>query len=147
MNNSSGANVFQQKVMSIIDNDDASKLVLRMAVGVLMLFHGMAKFGNTGTISYFGGLLSELGLPAFIAYGVYVGEILAPLMLIAGLYCRAGAVLIIINMLFAIMLVHMGDLFSLTEHGGWRLELQGFFLFGALAILFSGSGKYAIRPD
>ena len=51
------------------------------------------------------------------------------------------------NMLFAILLVHTGDILALTEHGGWRLELQGFYLFGALAIVFLGSGKYAIKPD
>jgi putative oxidoreductase len=82
-----------------------------------------------------------------LAYGVYVGEILAPIMLIAGIYSRLGAVLVMANMLVAIGLVHMHDLFALTEHGGWRLELQGFYLFGALALVFLGSGRYALRAD
>ena len=58
-----------------------------------------------------------------------------------------GGLIIVINMLFAVLLVHTGDILALTEHGGWRLELQAFYLFGALAIAFLGSGKYAVRPD
>ena len=72
---------------------------------------------------------------------------MAPFMIIAGLYCRAGSVLVVVNMLFAVLLVHTGDILALTEHGGWRLELQAFYLFGALAIMLLGSGKYAVRPD
>jgi putative oxidoreductase len=76
-----------------------------------------------------------------------VGEIVAPLLLIAGVLSRVSGLIIVINMLFAIGLAHMGDLLSLTDHGGYRLELQMFFLFGALAIAFLGSGRYAFRPD
>ena len=68
-------------------------------------------------------------------------------MIIAGVYSRYGAMIVVINMLFAVFLMHSGDLFGLTEHGGWRLELQGFYLFGALAIMFLGSGRQAIKPD
>ena len=52
--------------------DDLGKLLLRLAVGGLMLFHGLHKlFGGVGFIS---GMLVEKGLPGFIAYGVFVGE-------------------------------------------------------------------------
>jgi len=52
-----------------------------------------------------------------------------------------------ILMLLAILLMHTGDMFALTDHGGWRLELQGFYLLGALAIMFPGSGRHAVKPD
>jgi putative oxidoreductase len=68
-------------------------------------------------------------------------------MIIVGLLSRVGAALIVINMLFAILLVHTGDLFALSDHGGWRLELQGFYLLVSLAIVFLGSGRYAWKPD
>jgi putative oxidoreductase len=61
--------------------------------------------------------------------------------------CRVGGLLVVVNMLFAVLLVHTGDILALTEHGGWRLELQAFYLFGALALMLLGSGKYAVRPD
>ena len=121
-------------------NPDLGKLILRLMLGVLMLFHGIAKL-TTG-IAGIKGMLASAGLPQFLAYGVFVGEIIAPLMLIIGFYSRVGAALIIVNMLFAIGLAHMGDIFALSGHGGWRLELQAFFLFTAVALIFLGPGKY-----
>lgn len=126
-------------------NSDAGKFLLRLTVGGLMLFHGIAKINNPGTVDYIAGSLAGHGIPGIVAYGVYIGEILAPIMLIVGFHCRLGALLIAINMVFAIVLMHSGDLFSLTEHGGWRLELQGFYLFGALTILLVGSGRFSMN--
>ena len=130
-----------------LKNDALGKLVVRLTVGVLMLFHGVAKVLHPGSLDFIGGALAGAGLPEALAYGVYVGEIIAPLMIILGIQARMGGLIIVINMVFAILLVHTGDLFSLTEHGGWRLELQGFYLFGGLAILLLGSGRLALRPD
>jgi putative oxidoreductase len=132
---------------TLLHNDALGKLILRLTVGILMLFHGVAKITNPGTVDYISGVLSDSGLPSLLAYGVYVGEVIAPLMIIVGIYCRYGAMLVVVNMVFAVLLMHAGDIFSLTEHGGWRLELQGFYLFGALAIMFLGSGRHAIKPD
>jgi putative oxidoreductase len=132
---------------TLLHNEALGKLILRLTVGVLLLLHGIAKITNPGTVDYIGGVLSSSGLPSVLAYGVYVGEVIAPLMIIAGVYSRYGAMIVVINMLFAVFLMHSGDLFGLTDHGGWRLELQGFYLFAALAIMFLGSGRQAIKPD
>jgi len=131
----------------LLKNDAAGKLLLRLTVGGLMLFHGISKLFNPGSVGFIGSKLADAGLPEALAYGVYIGEIVAPLMIIVGLLSRAGAALIVINMLFAILLVHTGDLFALSDHGGWRLELQGFYLLASLAIVFLGSGRYAWKPD
>ncbi len=112
-----------------------------------MLFHGVAKIINPGALEFIGGSLSGIGLPTVMSYGVYVGEVIAPLMIIIGVYCRIGALLIVVNMIFAIVLVHTGEIFSLTKHGGWALELQALFLFGGLVIAMLGSGKFAKKPD
>ena len=130
-----------------LNNDDAGKLILRLTVGLLLLFHGVSKIQKPGTVEYIAGNLSSSGLPSFLANGVYLGELLAPVLIVLGIFTRYGAMIVIVNMLFAIALMHAGDLFSLTEHGGWRLELQGFYLFGAAAIVFLGSGDYAVKPD
>ena len=132
---------------NLLKNDAVGKLILRLSVGGLMLFHGISKLTNPGSVSFIGNKLADTGLPEALSYGVYIGEVLAPLMIIIGLLCRTGAALVAVNMLFAIFLVHAGDIFALSEHGGWRLELQGFYLFGSLAICFLGSGKYAWKPD
>ena len=130
-----------------LKNDDAGKLILRLTVGLLMLFHGVSKIQSPSTVEYVAGNLSSLGLPSLLANGVYLGELLAPALIVVGILSRYSAMVIIINMLFAIFLMHSGDLFGLTQHGGWRLELQGFYLFGAAAIVFLGSGGYAVKPD
>ena len=82
-----------------------------------------------------------------MAYLVYVGEIVAPLMIILGVFSRIGGLLVMINMLFALALVHSTQLLTLSKNGGWALELQGFYLFTGLAVLLLGSGKIAIKPD
>jgi len=131
----------------IVRNEAAGKLILRLTVGGLMLFHGIAKILNPAAIEHIGGTLNNLGLPSAIAYGVYVGEVIAPLMIVFGVFSRIGGLLLVVNMVFAVMLAHLGDFFTLTQHGGWRLELQAFYFFGGLAIVFFGSGKYAVKPD
>jgi putative oxidoreductase len=123
--------------------EDLGKLVLRLTLGILMILHGIPKL--TGGVAGIAGMLQNAGLPGVLAYGVYVGEILAPLLVILGFYARVGAVVIVVNMLFAIGLVHMKDLFVLTKTGGWGIELQAFFLFTALCVALIGPGRYAIN--
>jgi len=124
-------------------SDSLGKLVLRVVLGVLILLHGIAKL--SGGIGFVAQMVQAAGLPAFFAYGVYVGEVLAPLLLIFGFYARIGAVIVAINMLVAIALVHTAELFKLGSTGGWALELQGMFLFGALAVALMGPGRFAIN--
>lgn len=126
---------------------DAGKLILRSCVGLLMLFHGIAKIMHPGSLDFIGGMLSANGVPAILAYGVYIGEVVAPLMVVVGYQARIGGLLIVANMAVAILLAHSGDFFSLTEHGGWAVELQIFYLLSALAVVFLGSGKLAFKQD
>ncbi|WP_018141016.1 DoxX family protein [Thioalkalivibrio sp. ALJ7] len=123
--------------------DDSGKLVLRLALGIMILMHGIAKV--TGGISGIEGMVVNAGLPAILAYGVYIGEILAPILVIIGLYSRIGAVIIAINMVFAIFLAHADEIVQVTAHGGWALELQGMFLFAAIALALTGPGRLAIN--
>jgi putative oxidoreductase len=123
--------------------DDVGKLILRLTLGILMLLHGIAKiFGGIDGLEK---TVAGAGLPSVLAYGVYVGEVLAPLLVIFGFYARFGAAIIVVNMLFAIFLAHRTDLFLLTRSGGWALELQGFFLFTALALVFMRPGRFGIN--
>ena len=122
---------------------DSGKLVLRLILGALILLHGIAKLKNgLGPIE---GMLVAQGLPAFLAYGSLVGEVVAPLMVLAGFHARIGAAVIAVNMLFAFGLAHMAQLGQLNEQGGWAMELQGMFLFSAIAIVLLGPGRYSIN--
>lgn len=123
--------------------DDIGKLVLRLTLGILMLLHGIAKlrYGVSGIES----MVTSHGLPGFLAYGVFVGEVIAPLLVIAGFYARIGGLIIAVNMVVAIALAHSSQLFDIGKQGGWELELQGFFLFTAVAVTLIGPGKLGIN--
>ena len=123
--------------------DDIGKLILRLSLSILVLFHGINKL--TGGVGPIQSMLQEIGLPNFMAFGVFLGEVVGPLLLLSGWYGRIGAGLIAINMLFAILLAHRQELFTLTHMGGWALELQGMYLLTALALVFTGPGRISIN--
>ena len=128
-------------------SEDTAKLILRLAVGLLLLLHGIAKILNPGSIGFIGGLFSNIGLPAFFAYTVYIGEVIAPIMLIVGYKTKLASALIVITFVVIILLAHIGDVFTLGRGGGLAIELQALFLFSALAIFGLGAGKYAIDKE
>lgn len=124
-------------------NESTGKLILRLTLGTLVLLHGIAKL--TGGVGGLSGMVTAAGLPALVTYGVYVGEVVAPILVLLGWYSRIGAALIAINMLFAIALAHRAELFALGNSGGWALELQGMFLFTAVAIALMGPGRFSVN--
>jgi putative oxidoreductase len=121
---------------------DLAKLLLRLTLGLLILLHGISKIrGGPGFIL---DMVDKAGLPGPFGYLVYVGEVLAPLLVIVGLWTRAAALVIAINMVVAILLVHTGDLLKLAPSGGWALELQGLYLLLPIAIALLGAGRYSV---
>ena len=131
----------------LIRNDNLGKLILRLTVGALILFHGIHKLLHPESLDGIRKMLAAINLPHALAFGVFLGEVIGPLMVIVGFYSRLGALLIIGNMVFALVLAHRSQMFTLSSTGGWALELQAFYLFSALAVLFLGSGRPALRPD
>ncbi|MCO4745508.1 MAG: DoxX family protein [Proteobacteria bacterium] len=121
---------------------DAGALLLRLTVGGLMLFHGVDKL--MGGIDWLPGALAKNGLPGFLAPGVYVGEVVGPVLLMLGVATRSAAAAIIFTMLVAVYMLHSGDLFSLGSHGEYALELHVFYAAGALASALMGPGRYAV---
>lgn len=89
-------------------------------------------------------MLAEAGLPSFIAYGVYVGEVVVPLFIIFGFGTRVASAILAFNMIVAVAMAHSGDIFSLNDAGGWTIELPALYFFGAAALIFTGGGKYAL---
>lgn len=122
--------------------DDAGKLLLRATLGILLLFHGAAKIA--GGVGFITGMLAKAGLPPALGYLVYVGEVLAPLMILVGVFARPAALVVAINMVVAVLLVHTGQFFTRNDTGGWALELQAMYLAGALAVALLGAGRYSV---
>ncbi len=107
-------------------------ILLRWTLAILMIFHGWAKvMGGVGGIE---GMLVGQGLPGWLAYGVYLGELVAPVMLLAGVWVVPAALIIATNMAFAVGLAHMGQFLDLGAGGGWRLELQALFFMTAVVV-------------
>ncbi len=125
--------------------DDTGKLLLRLAVGGLMLFHGLHKaIDGVGGIA---GMLVAKGLPGFIAYGVLVGEVIAPILIILGILTRPAALVLAFTMVVAWLMVGTGKIFALDAVGAWAIESLVYFFVGALAVAFLGAGRYAVVRD
>lgn len=123
-------------------NIDLGLLMIRLSVGGLMLLHGISKIING--VGFIEQVVVGAGLPSFVTYGVYVGEVIVPILLVIGLATRISALIFAVNCLVATLLVHVQDIFTLNEQGGWTLELLGLFFVGALALVFTGGGRYAV---
>jgi putative oxidoreductase len=132
----------KEKGFCTYTNEDLAKFILRLTVAALMLFHGVAKVQHG--IDWMMGALVANGVPGFVAYGVYLGEILAPIMLIVGYRVKLASLLVIITMVVAIWLAHPNDIFAITKHGAWAIELLMFYILSSIAIFFLGAGKYSL---
>ena len=121
---------------------DLAKLLLRVVLGVLLLLHGISKIrSGPGMIL---DLVAHAGLPAAFGYLVYVGEVVAPAFVVIGLFTRAAAAIIVINMIVAVLLVHIPDLRSMSDSGGYALELQALYLVAAIVVALIGAGRYSL---
>lgn len=125
-------------------SQDLGKAMLRIVLGVLILMHGIAKVTGASGIGFVAKVVADAGLPAWVAYGVYIGEVVAPILLIIGLWSRLAAIIVAVNMLFALFLVHSSEFGMLSKTGGWALELQGMFLGTALAVALLGAGRFSV---
>ena len=122
---------------------DVGKLLLRILVAGLMLFHGIDKVVHgTGHVA---ADLRSHGLPAFLASGLYLGEVLAPLLILAGAWTRLAALVYAGNVAFATLLVHGTDFLHLKPTGAWAAELWVFYIVSPLVIALLGPGRYTVR--
>ncbi|PXY41821.1 DoxX family protein [Flavobacterium cheongpyeongense] len=126
-------------------NNDLGLLILRITISVLMLLHGISKF--SGGLEFIKMMLAEKGIPGFIAYGVLVGEILAPIAILIGFRTRIAAAIYAFNCLVAVLIAHSSEIFSIGEHGEWAIELLGLYFFGALSLFFTGAGNIAFSKN
>src|ERR1700687_3014688 len=122
---------------------DTGKLLLRILVAGLMLFHGVDKLVHgPGEVA---GILASRGVPGFLVYGSYVGEIVAPALILAGVWTRLSALAYFFSVSFATLLVHWSDFFHLKPTGAWAAELWAFYIASPLVIALLGPGEYALR--
>jgi len=136
-----GCNVYNMKKENI-DKNDIGLFLLRLSIGGLLIFHGWAKISHGH--DFIRSILADKGLPQFLWLGVPLTEVLAPLLLVLGVFSRAAAAGIVILMLFTIVLAHSANAFTISETGGLEVELNLLYMFGALAIVFAGPGRFVL---
>lgn len=135
-------NQFNNAFTRYTSHPDFGKLLLRLTFGILMLFHGVAKIDHG--VGWITALLEDKGLPGFIAYGVFIGEIVTPILIITGWFIRPAAFIYAFNLLVATLLVGTGKFFTVTKVGAWGLESEALYFLGGLCIMFLGAGKYSL---
>jgi putative oxidoreductase len=119
-------------------------LLLRVALGVMFVAHGLMKwlvFTLPGTAQFF----ASVGFPGHLAYVVTPFEIVAGALLVLGVRTRLVA-LASVPVLIGAASVHAGNgwVFS-AQNGGW--EYPVFLVVLALVQSLLGDGAYALRPS
>nr|WP_281726574.1 DoxX family protein [Hafnia alvei] len=131
-----------QAFTRLTDHPDGGKLLLRLTFGLLMLFHGVAKIEHG--VGWISEMLQAQGLPGFVAYGVFIGEIVTPVLMVLGIFTRPAALIYGVNLLVATLMVGTGKFFTLTDVGAWGLENEMLYFMGGIIIMLLGSGRYSI---
>lgn len=132
------------------DVNDAAALIARVALGIVILPHGLQKllgmfggYGFSATVGYF----TSTGMPAPVAVLVILGESFGALFLILGLISRFSAFSIGLIMLGAIFLVHAQAGFFMNWAGaqaGEGFEYHLLALGLALIVVLRGGGKWSV---
>ena len=112
--------------------------VLRVATGIVFLNHGYAKMFKMG-IGGVTGFVGNVGipLPNVMATLITLLEVFGAVALIVGFLTRPLAVVFALDMLGAIFLVQLKNGFS-------KFELEFLLLGAAIALIFTGPGRYSI---
>lgn len=130
--------------------DDAALAAIRIALGVVMFAHGSQKmlgwfggYGFNGTMGYFE---SQLHIPAPLAFLAIVAEFFGGIGLLLGLLGRVAALGITVNMVVAIVTVHLPNGFFMNWSGqqkGEGFEYHLLVLAITTAVMLHGSGAWS----
>jgi putative oxidoreductase len=122
--------------------EEIAKLLARVSVSGLLLFHGAEFLRGDRKIH---NIVKSNGLPEFLAYGAVIGEVIAPICAILGIYTRIAGLLMASFMFMAVVLYHSGNLFKLSPNrDAYYLETQVFFFVGAVVVALLGAGRFSL---
>jgi len=124
------------------DKTAYAALILRLALGIMFIAHGLLKvfvFTISGTVGFF----DSIGFPGWLAYLVILGELSGGVLLVLGVYTRWAA-LATLPILLGASFVHFGNGWTFTNQGGgW--EYPVFLAVVAVAVALLGNGAHALR--
>jgi len=130
-------------------SDDATLTILRMVLGVVFFAHGAQKmlgwfggYGFHGTMGFF----EHLGMPAPVAFLIICTEFFGGLGLIVGLLTRIPALGIGVEMIGAVLMVHLPNGFFMNWTGnqkGEGFEYHLLVIAIAAVLLIRGGGAFS----
>ena len=130
---------------------DTGLLLLRLALAVVLFPHGAQKllgwfggYGFAGTMHVFTGMMH---IPAPLGALVILVEFFAPLLLVIGVLTRVAAIAIGVDMLVAVLTVHLANGFFANWSGHQKGEGVEYFIYAivvAAVVTIIGAGNYSI---
>lgn len=121
---------------------DASLLLLRCAVGLILFVAGVMKvfgwFGGMGMEATIDAFARNIGIPAYLAYLSSYTEFIGGIFLIIGLLTRPAALAITINMLVATIVMGSNNFF--TGGGAYPFSL----MISSVVILLAGPMSFSL---
>lgn len=143
-------NAFLKKFFAT-DTNSWALLIVRLALAIVVLPHGMQKalgmyggYGFEATVGFFSGM----GIPAVLGVMVILAEFVAPILLILGVGSRFMAFSIFLTLGGAMFLGgHVQHGFFMNWFGNQAGEGMEYFILiigMSLGLVFGGAGKYAL---
>ena len=120
---------------------DTGLLIIRVSFSVLILFHGWYKIRYGIDMPM--GRMESWGIPGFLMYFAYVSEVVAPLLIIAGIFHRLS-ILTIVGTMIVIMYIEIKTGLSFDQFGALNIEKQLFYLFTSIGLFFTGPGEHRV---
>lgn len=139
------------KVKSLLSsssiNIDLGILVLRITVGLTMLFYGFEKLSHYNEMlvqDFWQNTVSFLGMKGAIPLGLTIfAEFFCSIFLIFGLFTRAALFFLLFCMGYIAFYLDSFELISAGDNGLQMNSAFNYFLI-YLALVFTGSGKYSL---
>jgi len=131
--------------------DDSTLTFMRLMLGIVFFAHGAQKalgwfggYGFSGTMGFF---TTQMHIPAPLAFLAICAEFLGGLGLIFGFMARIAAFGIAMNMLVAVLMVHMHVAFFMNWAGNQKGEGYEYHLLAlalAISIIIRGAGAFSV---
>lgn len=132
-------------------NDNISTTIIRLALGIVILPHGMQKvfgafggYGFDGTMQFF---THTMGIPYIFGLLAIVAEFGGGLGLISGLATRLSAFGVGMSILIGALMVHVQNGFFMNWFGtqkGEGYEYHILFVAMALSLVLTGGGRFSL---
>jgi putative oxidoreductase len=131
-------------------------LPLRLSLGISFIYHGYPKLVTGEGHQGFAGMLTNIGVPApgIMAWVVAIVEVVGGLALIIGAFVAIASLLLLIDMVVALIKVHLAAGFTFINIKGMGpngpmfgmpgYEVNLLFIAGLLALILAGAGQLSV---